>query len=79
MSKLTIELSPQQINEAIKGLSDTEKLKLTEKLEKETLRLRWRQILKDIDLRLRKFPVSKEEVIKEILAYRKEKYAQGRN
>lgn len=79
MSKLTIELSPQQISAAVEGLSDTEKLKLTEKLEKETLRLRWRQILKDIDSRLRKFPVSKEDVIKEILAYRKEKYAQGRN
>lgn len=79
MSKVTIELSPQQISEAIESLSSKEKLQLTEKLEKETLRLRWRQILKDIDSRLKKFPISKEEVAKEIQAYRKEKYAQGRH
>ena len=79
MSKLVIELSTQQITEAIEGMPDREKIKLTERLEKETVSLRWKQILKDIDTRLKKFPISKEEVIKEIRAYRKEKYAQGRN
>ena len=75
MSKVTIELSPQQISEAIEGLSAKEKLQLTEKLERETLRLRWRQILKDIDSRLKKFPISKNDVMKEIAAYRKKQYA----
>ena len=75
MSKVIIELNPQQISEAIEGLSNKEKVKLTERLEKETLSLRWRQILKVIDSRLRKFPISNEEVAKEIRAYRKEKYA----
>ncbi len=79
MSRVTVELNPRQISEAIEGLSDKEKLKITEKLEKETLRLRWRQILKDIDSRLKKFPISKEEVAKEIQNYRKEKHAQGRH
>lgn len=79
MSKVTIELNPQQIAQVVEGLSTKEKLKLTEQLEKETLSLRWRQILKDIDSRLKKFPISKEEVIKEIRAYRKEKHAQGRH
>jgi len=75
MSKVIIELSPRQISEAVESLPESEKLKLTEKLEKETLRLRWRRILKDIDLRLKKFPLSKGDVLKEIAAYRKEKYA----
>ena len=75
MSKVIIELAPQQIAEAIEGLSDREKLRLTEKLEKETIRLRWRRILKDIDSRLKKFPISKKEVIEEIQAYRKQRHA----
>lgn len=79
MSRVTIELNPRQITQAIAGLSDREKLKLTEKLEKETISLRWRQILKDIDSRLKKFPISKEAVTKEIQAYRKEKHAQNRH
>lgn len=78
MSKITIEINSQQIGEAIERLSDKEKLKLTEKLEKETLRLRWSKILKDIDSRLKKFPISKDEISQEIMAYRKEKHAQGR-
>ena len=79
MFKVTIKLNPQQISKAIEGLSIKEKLRLTEKLEKETLRLRWKQILKDIDSRLKDFPVSEEEITKEIQAYRKEKYAQSRH
>ena len=79
MSKVIIELDSQQINEAVEGLSDKEKLRLTEKLEKETLGLRWRQILKDIDTRIKKFPISQEEVIEEIQAYRRNKYAQSRH
>ena len=75
MSKVIIELDSQQISQAIEGLSAEEKLKLTEKLEKETFKLRWRKILKDIDLRLKRFPVSKQDVLREIRAYRKEKYA----
>jgi hypothetical protein len=75
MSKVTIELNTQQINEAVEGLSNADKIKLAEKLEKETLGLRWRQILKNIDLRLKRFPISKREVIKEIRAWRKAKYA----
>ncbi len=75
MSKVMIELSAEQIGAAIEGLPEKEKLKLTEKLEKETFSLRWKQILKDIDARLKKFPISQKDVLKEIQAYRKHKYA----
>mgnify|MGYP003395027971 CR=1 FL=1 len=75
MSKVILDLNNEQVERIIESLSLEEKLKLTEKLEKETLGLRWKQILKDIDSRLKKFPIPKQEVIKEIRAYRKEKYA----
>lgn len=75
----TIEIDAKQLREAIEQLNDKEKTKLIEELERETLTLRWRQILKDIDSRLKKFPVSREEVVKEIYNYRKEKHAQGRH
>jgi hypothetical protein len=75
MSRVTIELSPQQIAAAVERLSGEEKIRLTERLEKETLKMRWKRILRDIDLKLRRFPISKEEVLKEIQAYRKAKYA----
>lgn len=75
MSKVTIELNPRQISAAVASLSTQEKLKLTEQLEKETLGLRWRKILKDIDSRLKKFPLSRKNVVNEIQAYRKAKHA----
>ena len=71
--KPIIELTPQQIDRAIEGLSPEEKLRLTEKLEKETLSLRWRQILRAIDVRLKKSPLSTREALEEIKAYRQEK------
>ena len=75
MSKVIIELSAEQLGQAIESLPEREKLKLTERLERETFGLRWRQILSHIDARLKKFPVPKETVLKEIQAYRKHKYA----
>lgn len=71
MNKITIQLLPEQITEAIDHLPEAAKLALTERLEKETLRLRWRRILKDIDTRLKKIPISRQTVLKEICAYRK--------
>jgi hypothetical protein len=71
MNKVTIQLFPEQIAEAVERLPEAEKLELTERLEKETLRLRWRRILRDIDARLKKFPISRQTVLGEIRAYRK--------
>ena len=79
MSKIMIELNTQQISEAIEKLPEEEKLRLTERLEKETSGLRWKKILADIDSRLKKFPLSKKEALQEIQAYRKQKYTQGCN
>ncbi len=79
MSKITLELTlePRQIDELIEKLSMREKLKVVERLEKETLHQRWNEILEDIDKRLKKFPISKKEIASEITAYRKEKNAKS--
>ncbi len=79
MSKVTLELDTRQLEELIESLSMNDKIKLVCKLEQETLRQRWNNVLKDIDKRLKKFPISEKEIAKEIETYRKEKYAKGRN
>lgn len=79
MSRITLELTSLQIDELIEKLSMEEKLNIVEKLEKETLYQRWNEIFKDIDKRLKKFPISKKEIVSEIIAYRKEKNAKSYN
>jgi len=76
--KITLELSPNQVEDLVEKLPMSEKVKLVSKLEKETLPQRWGEILTDIDKRLKKFPISQEEIGKEIKTYRREKYAKGR-
>ena len=77
-SKVTLELNNQQVEDLVEKLPLDEKIKLVQKLEKETLRQRWDEILKDIDKRLKKFPISEEDIDKEIKALRREKYAKSR-
>ena len=79
MFKISVDLSAEQITQAIDHLPQRDKIQLIEKLEKETIRLRWKQILKDIDARLKRFPLSQKDVLEEIHAYRKTKHAQSRH
>ncbi len=79
VNNIMLELNPGQVEKLIGKLGLQEKIQLVRRLEKETRQARWREILKDIDKRLKKFPISEEEITKEIVAYRKEKYAKGRN
>lgn len=78
-NKIMLELSPNQVEELVERLSMQEKIKLVNRLEKETLRQRWNNILRNIDRRLKQFPISEKETAKEIESYRREKYAKGRN
>lgn len=72
-----LEIDTQQIEKLIKGLPINDKIKLVCKLEQETLHQRWDNILKNIDKRLKKFPISKNDITEEIESYRKEKYAKS--
>jgi len=76
-NKITLNLNVKQVEKLVEKLSLEEKLKLVRKLEKETLRRRWGEILKDIDKRLKRFPISKKEIEQEIKAYRRQEYAKG--
>lgn len=78
-NKIMLELSPNQVEELVERLSMQEKIKLVNRLERETLRQRWNNILRDIDKRLKRFPISAKEIAKEIESYRREKYAKSRN
>ena len=79
MPKVAVNLNNHDVEELVKQLDIAEKIRLVRKLEQETLQQRWSEIFRDIDKRLRKFPVSKKELCKEIKKYRREKYAKGRN
>jgi len=76
-NKITLNLNVKQVEKLVEKSSLEEKLKLVRKLEKETLRRRWGEILKDIDKRLKRFPISKKEIEQEIKAYRRQEYAKG--
>ena len=75
MSKITSDLNHKQLEQIIEDLPMRDKIRLVRKLEKETLSQRWKQILRDIDARLKKFPISPKDILPEIQAYRKNKYA----
>ncbi len=79
MNRIAIELSTNQLIRLIGKLPLGEKIRLVRRLEQETLKDRWKTVFRDIDQRLKKFPVSQKDIDQEIKAYRKEKYAQGRN
>lgn len=76
MPKVTLDTNIEKI---VEDLSMEEKLKLVYKLERETLRQRWNNLLKLIDERIKKHPISSRDVIKEIECARREHYAKRRH
>lgn len=77
-NKVTLELSPNQVEELIEKLPMEEKIKLVRKLEKETWRKRMDKILKNIDERRKKYKISTKEISQEIEKARQEFYARYR-
>ena len=70
-----IKLSSKQVDQWIDQLPLREKMRLVQKLEQETLKQRWNGILKDIDKRLKQFPISTNDIAQEIKAYRQRQHA----
>lgn len=79
MSKVIVDINNKQVEKIVEGLSMEEKLRLVYKLEKETLRQRWNNLLKIIDERLKRYPIGNQEISKEIERARREHYAKRRN
>ena len=77
MPKVTIDFSIQQIELIVARLPIQQKLRLVRKLEKETLKERWKRLLKGIQDNLKKYPMSEEEMDQEIQQARKEHYAKS--
>lgn len=75
MSKITLELDNKQVEKIVESLPMGEKLILVRKLERETRRERWDNLFKIIDERVKKHPMAKREINKEIELARKEHYA----
>lgn len=73
-----IELNVEQLKKAIEQLPERQRLQLTQDLARDNGKNLWREILRDIDKRVKRFPVSQEEIDQEIKACRKRKHAQSR-
>ncbi|MCM8826793.1 MAG: hypothetical protein NC904_04665 [Candidatus Omnitrophica bacterium] len=78
-NEVTAELNAKQVEKLIERLPLEVKIRLTRKLEKETYCYRWDKILREIDERVKKHPISEKEIDQEIEAYRKEKNAKSRH
>ena len=72
MPRLEIALS--QIEKLIEQLNEREKIKLVRRLEEETLPSRWRALLRQIDKRRKKYPVSQKEIEETVGKVRQELY-----
>ena len=78
MSKITLDLTAQQIANAVDQLPDEAKIKLARKLRNFTAQTRVREVLRRIDARKGKRP-STRDILQEIHSYRREKHAQSRD
>jgi hypothetical protein len=76
-NKITLDLNIGQVEQLVEKLPSQEKIRLVRKLEQETLRARWDWLLNTIDKRLKKYPISKTEIAREIKALRKARYAKS--
>lgn len=78
MSKVTLELNDKEIEKLVEKLPMEDKVRIARRLSKETIRARWNKILQNIDERRKKYPITEEEITKEIEAVRREIYAKSR-
>ena len=74
MSKITIELAPEQIKEAFEKLPTKEKIRLVGEFERETREERWDVLVSRIRLRFRKTPISQKEINRICEEVRKDLY-----
>ena len=79
MPKMTIEVDNNQVEKLIESLPAKEKLRLLRRMEKNAVGESWNEILKDINGRLKRSPISAEDIEKEIGQFRKKNNAQSRN
>ena len=79
MQKVSVELSEQQAAELLKQLSPTVKIHLVRQWERETWPVRFRQLLAQIDRRVRQHPSAAREALKIVGPARRAFYAARRD
>ena len=78
MSKIILDLTPQQITDAVDQLPNEAKIKLARRLRNFTAQSRAGEVLRRIDARKGKRP-STRDILQEIHFHRREKHAQSRD
>ncbi|MFH2031248.1 MAG: hypothetical protein ABIJ40_11625 [Bacteroidota bacterium] len=74
MVKAIIEIDSKQIESAIDQLSPSEKLRIVRKLERETRRNRWSDLISRINYRCTKNPITEKEIFKVCEETRQKRY-----
>ena len=62
------------LDEIIGQLKTADKIKLVQRLEKETWAARWDRLLSKIDERVKKYPITDEKIDQEVREVRRERY-----
>ena len=73
MNNIMVEV-PVSINTFVKRLTIQGKIKLAEKLTRETRRKRWEKLLSSIDEKVAKNPITQKEINRVVKEVRKELY-----
>ena len=74
MQKVAIEIDVKQIELAIENLDIPNKIRIARRLERETRRERWNNVLSKIDRRYVKSPISEKEISRVCDKVRQERY-----
>ena len=74
MSKVILELAPQQVEKLVERLSMKDKIRLSRRLEEETSQERIKQVISHIRQRAKKNPIPQKEIIRICKDVRKELY-----
>lgn len=76
-NKITLELDTSTVERLVERMPTEAKIRLVRKLERETWGKRIDKLLKRIDQRRKKYPISQKEISEEIEAVRRQIYGKG--
>lgn len=75
---IRIEINAKQLSKAIKGLPMVQRAKLIQELTQTTWEKRFDQLLSRIRARVKKYPITQEEIDHEVEEAKKDYHAQNR-
>lgn len=78
MAILTVEVGAKEIKEVFKRLPSRERIDLVEELVRETRKERWENLFRDVRGRIKKHPISDQEIQRICEEVRKEHYERNK-